>query len=366
MTFTLRVVLAFLLLVSSASGAPASTAAQTDTDSTASERTDWPTDGWRTSTPEEQGMDGALLDEAGRRVPAELPDVSALLVVRHGRLVFERYYGGVRPDDPINVRSVTKSVTSALIGIALAEGDLDGLDQPIGELIPDRIPPEADPLTPSITLEQLLTMTSGLAWDAGSDYQRLIASDDWVDLTLGLPVAYEPGTVFAYNSGGSHLLSVILAEATGQETSTYAQTHLFDPLGIEPGDWDRSPQGETNGGFGLELTVRDMAKLGELYLNGGRWEGEQIIPTDYVRASTTVQSAGDATGGTPYGYQWWVTDATGYPAFYALGYGGQYIYVVPDLDLVVVVAAARRVPAEELRSPRYLIENVIVPAAVNP
>lgn len=364
MFFNLRLALALLLIVAST---PVTViAAGFQSDRTPRARSDWPTAGWRTATPEEQGMDGDLLDEAGSRVPDELPDVSALLVARGGRLVFERYYGGVGPDDPIDVRSVTKSVTGTLVGIALAEGDLDGLDQPIGELIPERIPPGADPLTPGITLEHLLTMTSGLAWDAGSDYQRLIASDDWVGLTLGLPVAYEPGTVYAYNSGGSHLLSVILAEATGQDTATYARDRLFDPLGIEPGDWDRSPQRETNGGFGLELTARDMAKLGELYLNEGRWDDEQILPASYVRAATTEQSTGDATGGTPYGYQWWVTDASGYPAFYALGYGGQYVYVVPNLDLVVVIAAARRVPAEELRSPRYLIEEVIIPAANNP
>ena len=364
MTVYLRVVLALLLLVASMPVVTNASGAQADP--VVPERSDWPTEGWRTTTPEAQGMDGGLLEEAGDRVPTELPDVSALLVVRHGRLVFERYYGGVGPDDPIDVRSVTKSVTGALVGIALAEGDLEDLDQTVGELIPDRIPPGADPRTPSITLEHLLTMTSGLAWDATSDYQRLIASHDWIGLTLGLPVAYEPGTVFAYNSGGSHLLSVILAEATGQETADYAQDRLFDPLGIEPGEWDRSPQGETIGGFGLKLTPRDMAKLGELYLNGGRWDGEQIIPADYVLASTTQQSDGDATGGTPYGYQWWVTDASGSPAFYALGYGGQYIYVLPDLDLVVVIGAARRVPPEELRSPRYLIEDIIVPAAVNP
>jgi CubicO group peptidase (beta-lactamase class C family) len=324
----------------------------------------WPTDGWREAAPEERGIDRAALNEADRLAASELPDLSALLVVRGGDLVFERYYGGQEADEPVNTRSVTKSVMSALVGIALGEGLLEGLDQTLGELIPDRLPADADPRTADITVEQLLTMTAGWEWDIGSDYQRLIGSDDWVGLTLGLPVVHAPGEVYAYNSGGSHLLSVILEEVTGRATADYAAERLFGPLGIQPGDWEESPQGEASGGFGLELTPRDMAKFGFLYLNGGEWDGEQLVPADYVQASTSYQSAGDATGGAAYGYQWWLTDASGYGASFALGYGGQYIYVVPDLDLVVVAAVARRVPGDELRSPRPLIEGVIIPAAV--
>ncbi len=363
MTAKLRPTLVLLLLAVAMLPA-ASAAAQ----STEIERDYWPTDGWRTASPASQGMDAALLDEADRQVRATLPDLSALLVVRGGRLVFERYYNGQDADEPINVRSITKSVTGALVGIALADGDLENLDQTIGELIPDRILPDADPLTPTITLRHLLTMTSGWAWDIHSDYATIIASDDWVDLTLSLPVAYQPGTYYAYNTGGSHLLSVILEEVTGQDPADYAAERLFTPLGIEPGDWQRSPQGETVGGFGLELTPRDMAKFGYLYLNHGEWDGEQIVPADYVQAATTYQSAGDSTGLASYGYQWWVTVtyAAGYDAYFALGYGGQFIYVVPALDLVVVAAVARRVPPEELRSPRPLIENLIVPAVINP
>lgn len=331
---------------------------------TQAERVPWPTDGWSVADPATHGVDASLLEVADARALAELPDLSALLVVRGGEIVFERYYGGHAPETPINVRSVTKSVTGALIGIALADGDIESLDQTVGELIPDRIPLGADPRTRDITVEHLLTMTAGWDWDASTDYQRVIASDNWVDLTLSLPVVFEPGTVYTYNTGGSHLLSVILAEVTGQDAADYAAERLFTPLGIEPGQWDRSPQEETNGGFGLELTARDMAKLGLLLINEGEWEGQQIIPAEYVEASLSRQSAGDATGGASYGYQWWVTEIAGYDAAFALGYGGQYIYVVPDLDLVVIAAVARRVPATELRSPRPIIEELIVPAAL--
>ena len=326
------------------------------------EETVWPTARWDTAAPEEKGVDPALLAEADARIPVELPNVSALLVVRDGAVIFEESYGGYDPEEPVDVRSVTKSVVGALVGIAIGDGTL-ALDDTVGALIPERIPAGADPRVAGITVASLLTMTSGLAWDASTDYQTLIASDDWVGLTLGLSVAHEQGAVYAYNTGGSHLLSVILTAVTGRDTAAFAGERLFGPLGIEPGRWRRSPQGETNGGFGLSLTPRDMAKLGYLYLNGGRWDGEQIVPEDYVRRSTAYQSAGDATGGTPYGRQWWVTEATGYAAFYALGYGGQYIYVVPDLDLVAVMVAEKRVPPEELRSPRWVIEGLVVPAA---
>ncbi|MDQ3043592.1 MAG: beta-lactamase family protein [Chloroflexota bacterium] len=314
------------------------------------------------SSPEAQGMDAALLAEADRVIQTELPDATGLVVVRNGAIVFERSYGDFAPDDAVKIRSVTKSVISALVGIAVADGLLS-LDQTLGALIPERIPPGADLRAADITVESLLTMTSGLTWELGTDYSRIIASDDWVALTLSQPIVAAPGEVYVYNSGGSHLLSVILAEVTGQDTADYAKERLFDPLGIEPGAWLHSPQGEAGGGFGLELTPRDLATFGQLYLNGGVWEGEQLVPAEYVAASTTVQSAGDATGGTPYGYQWWVTGVYGYDAYFALGFGGQYLYVVPALNLVVVVVAGFETRPPVLLSPRYVIEGLIVPAA---
>ena len=331
-----------------------------------SDRTHWPTAGWHRATPASHGIDPTALAAVDTRVATETPDLSALLVIRGGDIVFERYYHGQQPGEPINTRSVTKSVTGTLVGIALGEGKLRSLDQTVGELIPDRIPPGADPRVADVTIKQLLTMTSGLAWDAGSDWPTLTTSDNWVELTLGLPVVGIPGETFVYNTGGSHLLGVIVAAATGQNLEDYAREKLFAPLGIAPGNWMSSPQGEPSAGSGLELTPRDMAKLGYLYLNGGRWDGVQIVPADYVAAATRYQSAGDATGGyANYGYQWWVTStAAGYPAYFALGYGGQHIFVVPDLDLVVVAAVARRVAPEELRTPRYLIESIV--AATTP
>jgi len=330
----------------------------------AGDRPYWPTENWRRSRPERQGMDPGLLDEAARIIGTEMPDVSGLLVIRHGYVVQEQYFGGVYGrNDPVKIRSISKSFAGTLIGIALAEGKLESLDQTIGELVPERIPSNADPGTPDITLRHLLTMTSGWAWDIGTDYQRLIASKNWAALTLSLPIAYEPGTFYAYNTGGSHLLSVILANATGQDTADYAQERLFDPLGIARPTWQRSPQKETVGGFGLELTARDLAKLAFLYLNEGRWDGQQIVPVDFVRAATSYQSSGDSTGYASYGYQWWVAEVGGLPSFFGLGFGGQYLYVVPALDLIAVIVAGFETPPP-VTIHRPVIENVMVPAVV--
>ena len=320
----------------------------------------WPTDGWRLADPADQGVDPNALEAVDARVPDEVPALSALLAARNGYLVFERYYGGQDLETPINVRSVTKSVTGTLAGTALRSGLLYGIEQTVGETIPDRISEGADPLVADVTLWQWLTMTSGLQWDAYGDWQRLLSAPDWVAMTLGLPVVGTPGQTYVYNTGGSHVLGVTVAEAAGKPLEEYADEVLFTPLGIAPGDWMRSPQGEVSAGSGLELTARDMLKIGYLYLRNGEWDGEQIIDSEYANAATTWQSAGDSTGACAgYGYQWWITaTGAGYPAYFALGYGGQHVFVVPALDLVVVAAIARRLDADELRTPRYLIESI--------
>lgn len=320
----------------------------------------WPTDGWSVAEPADHGVDAALLADVDARAVGEVPAISVLLAVRHGYLVFERYYNGLMAEDPINVRSVTKSVTSTLAGAALRSGLLGGLDARTGDLIPGRIPDEHDPRVEDTTLWQWLTMTSGLQWDAYGDWQRLLAAPDWVEMTLGLPIVGIPGETYVYNTGGSHVLGVIVADAAGKPLEEYAEEVLFTPLGIRVGDWMRSPQGEVSAGSGLEMTARDMAKLGYLYLRGGAWDGEQIITPEFAQQATTWQSAGDSTGGwANYGYQWWITATNaGYPAYFALGYGGQHIFVVPALDLVVIAGIERRVTGDELRTPRYLIESI--------
>jgi CubicO group peptidase (beta-lactamase class C family) len=350
----------------------------------------WPTSGWRTAAPAAQGMDPAVLDDLDTKVPAYHAQVRSLLVVRHGYLVYEHYWQGFAASDGHDVRSVTKSVTAALVGIALGEGKLKGLDQTVGELLARHVPKDADPRLVRVTVEQLLTMTSGLAGDdpsLGGDLSLMDSlgrSRDWVRQILRRRLATPPGARFAYSNATSHLLSAIVADATGQSTLAFARARLFGPLGIAsakapepvfvthpsqavvkayqraPVAWPTDPQGYQLGFGGLKLPSRDLAKLGYLYLNGGRWDTTQVLPAGYVAASTQPHSTPppDAPAES-YGYQWWVSSQAGHSRFLAVGFGGQRILVIPDLDLVVVIttdAARQRDDADNL------LGETIIPA----
>ena len=347
----------------------------------------WPTAGWRTAPPAEVGMDPKVLAVLDTNV-AYHPQLRSLLVVRHGYLVYERYWNGDAHSGQ-EAFSVTKSFTAALVGIALGDHHLTSLDRTVGELLAAHLPPKADPRLAKVTVRQLLTMTSGLAGDTPPDGDpdltyRLYDSRDWVRHILERKLVTRPGTTFAYSNASSHLLSAIVADTTGQTTLAFARAKLFAPLGIHtehafqpvgaafptPAEerayerakvaWSTDPQGYHSGFAGLQLPARDLAKLGYLYLNGGHWDGVQILPASYVRASTQHQSQpppGAAFDG--YGYQWWVTSDHGHPSFVAHGLGGQFIQVIPNLDLVVVITS----DAENGRDDALnLVAEAIIPA----
>ncbi len=330
----------------------------------------WPTAGWQEASPEEQGMDPGLFAVADQRLQSEAPLLSAMVVVHDGKIVFERYGSDYQPDQPLHTWSVSKSVTNIAVGLAFEEGVLEGLDQTLGELIPGRIPADADPRVAGITVEQLLTMTAGWAWDSRINFARTAETDD-IDLMLARPLQCDPGTCFEYDSGCSNLLSYIIQERTGELMADFLQPRLFDPLGIESESWIVTVDAANRGGGGLYLTPRDMAKIGFLYLNQGRWDGRQIVAREWVERSTSPQSSGYGflsgvdIGTGAYGYQWWIADAAGWPAFTAMGYGGQLIYVVPGLDLVVVTAYADAdgTRPDLQQHPLPVIQELIVPAA---
>jgi CubicO group peptidase (beta-lactamase class C family) len=335
-------------------------------------------------------MDPAVLAAIQGNVASIYPQVRSVLVVRHGYLVYERYWQGVTAADGDDVYSVTKSVVSALVGIALGEGKLKGLDQTVGELLARHLPTDADSRLARVTLQQLLTMTSGLAGDdpsLGGDPRvsaRQGASRDWVRHILGRRLATTPGTSFAYSSATSQLLSAIVADATGQGTLAFARARLFGPLGIAsarapepvfvahpsqaalkayeraPVAWPTDPQGYHLGFGGLKLPSRDLAKFGYLYLNGGRWDTTQVVPADYVAASTRPHSTPPPDfPAESYGYQWWVTSQAGHPSFLAVGNGGQLIQVIPDLDLVVVITSDA---TQNRNDAGALVGQAIIPA----
>ena len=331
----------------------------------------WPMDNWQTSTPEDQGMDSTYLtalDEYIDEAYLGNPIVSAL-VIKNGYLVHAAYYNpnfGMGENDTRNIYSCTKSFTSTLIGIAIAEGYLD-LDDYLIDFLPNMTIQNLDSRKQAITVEHLLTMTSGLPWDEWTypyqhpenDWRCMLESDNWVEFVINRPMQYAPGNTWVYNTGGSHLLSAILTQATNMTALEFAEMYLFGPLGITDYAWARDSQGNNNGGSSLVILPRDMAKLGFLYLHNGTWDGEQIVPVEYV--STASQFHVTVGGDWGYGYQWWVHPPITTPltaCYSARGYLGQFIYVFPDLDMVVVFTADSSIIEDY-----YYLENYILPAA---
>ncbi len=298
---------------------------------------DWSGD-WRAATPAEVGLDSGRLEKALQRI-GELDGLQGVLVARHGRLVAERYFRGSAGQRPHNLKSASKSVLSALAGLAIEQELLD-LDQEIADVLPEGRELD-DPDKRTITVRHLLTMTSGLESTSFGNYGSWVASRNWVRAALTRPLLADPGTRFSYSTGGTHLLSATLSRAAGRSTHDFARRHLFDPLGIGPSAWARDRQGIHVGGNNLSLRPRDMLKFGQLYLNRGRWDGEQLLPWQWVDQSTrpaglaAPRGRGRIYGG--YGYLWWLRGPRERGAYIASGYGGQYIYVSPAEDMVVVV-----------------------------
>lgn len=314
------------------------------------------------ASPTDVGLAPEMLEQVDRLLVTEQPGTYSLLVGRHGRLVFERYYHGYDQDALFEVRSVTKSVLSLLVGCAIDDGLLSLADT-LGYLIPERLPASALERVGEITVEHLLAMTAGFAWDDLDDVVRLVESDDWVDTVLHRPLIAEPGALFTYNSGCSQILSAILFERTGRHLADLAKEKLFRPMDIVSGGWPADPQGLTIDGFGMQLRARDMLKLGLLALRHGQWAGRQLVPANYLRAATSRQSGGGFPERTPYGYHWWTMRIAGHHTIFAAGYGGQYICAVPDLDLVVVTTAFWQGAPDELSRPNVAIKHIIEAAS---
>lgn len=321
-----------------------------------------PDEPWRTANPDEAGLEADRLEAAHTRAAGN-EWMRSLLVVRHGRLAFERYYGGFGPDSLADVRSVTKTVVSALTGIAIARGDIPGVDTRVSDFVnPGDF--GASRLDEAITFRHLLTMTGGWEWDerSGDDYHVWANARDPVGFLLNRPIVDPPGTRFVYNTAGVHLLGVALEEATGTSLPDFADEVLLGPLGIPDSDWEPFVGGRVNGGSGLDLRPRALARLGQLFLMDGRWSGQAVVPGDWIEVATAP--AFSSSSWRSYGYLWWIDSER--EAFYASGWGGQYLYVLPGRDLVVVVTTdwrgAESVPGypEEIRALGRLAFDIIV------
>lgn len=347
---------------------------------------EWPTRAWPVSTPAAEGIDEGVLTAIDAEVRAGKHGlVDGLLLIRHGKVVFERSYEqdyvkandglddtphqfnynhpdwhpfyrreDTKDEDLHTLQSVTKSVASTMIGVAIHQGVIAGTDAPALGFFEEREFPDPDGRKAAMTLEDVLTMRSGFEWDEWSfgfddprnDCIMLEGQDDWVAFVLAKPMATDPGTTFVYNSGSSHLLSAIIQHTTGDTIDVYAEKQLFGPLGIETYHWKKTPRGLPDTEGGLYLLPRDLAKIGFLFLHDGVWDGERLLPEGWVARATTpwVKDISPQNGRKDpgYGYKWWIMDAAedGTARIYAArGYGGQVLLVVPEKELIAVFTA---------------------------
>jgi CubicO group peptidase (beta-lactamase class C family) len=294
----------------------------------------WPTDGWRNSTPEAQGISSDGVADMLQTIREKNIPVHSLLVIRNGYLVVDATFYPYDGQTVHNVASVTKSLMTTLIGIAADQGKLD-LDDKMVSFFPDRSIANLDGRKEEVTVRHLASMSSGLDCDGEGDeptLQEMVASPDYAQFVLDRRVAWEPGEHFVYCSPAIHLLSPVLQQATGMTTLDFARQYLFEPLGFGEVLWPRDPQGYYDGWADVSLHPHDMAKLGFLFLNHGEWEGQRIVSRQWVEEATNAQIE---TSDDPYGYGWWVDPAVE-GAYHAQGRGGQNIYVLPAWDMIIV------------------------------
>jgi CubicO group peptidase (beta-lactamase class C family) len=304
----------------------------------------------------------ASMDEVATAA-AEMPRLHSLIVSWRGNVLLERYYNGARAARPANIKSASKSLISALVGIAIERKALTSVRQPIGPFFPE-LSAASDAPKRAITIEDLLTMRAGLEGTSNRNYGAWVQSRNWVRFVLARDLIDPPGERMEYSTGSTHLLSAILTKATGKSTWQFAQDALARPLGFSVAPWMRDPQGIYFGGNEMVMTPMQMLAFGELYRNRGRAGDKQIVPEDWVRESFRPRTR-SRFNDQRYGYGWWSREFAGYDAFFAWGYGGQYIFVVPELDAVVVTTSST-VVSEERRSHRRtifdLLEQAILPA----
>lgn len=336
----------------------------------------WPTQEWQKSDPASVGMDQRKLLTLEQTIVAQYQNINGIVLVRNGTIAFEGYFNGTIPQEAAHVASVTKSIISALIGIAIDVGYINSVDQKILDFFPEYVSRATNFQQRTITIRHLLTMTAPFAWKttdrrANEPLDRLRRQKDWVTYILNLLGQNGQPGHFQYCTAGVHLLSAILTKATGMSAREFANKHLFQPIGMKEipdpkmtsflmedvfgnnlKGWINDPGGYTVGGWGLTLSPRDMARFGFLYLNQGLWGDKQIISEQWINESTVSNS-------NNYGYLWWLRNETGLFSYSALGSGGSVICCIPEKDLVVAITSSI------IAKPRdrwQLIEDYILPS----
>jgi CubicO group peptidase (beta-lactamase class C family) len=328
------------------------------------------------SKPEEQGLDSEKLAELVEliRQGERFPRLHCLLIIRHDKLVLEEYFNNWQADRIHALQSVSKSFTSALVGIAIARGEFKGVDEKVLDFFPNMNGiANMDERKASIRLKDILTMRSGTDYhERGPDsphYQLNRLPRGWDKFYLDRPMVAPPGTQFLYDSGGVILLSAMLKNRTGMHAAEYAERFLFKPLGIENRIWIKNQEGHAHTGGGLNLTARDTAKFGLLYLKNGRWGDKQVVPEDWVRESFRMRVEFEAKGpkgpgAVGYGYLWWILfpDLKGdgrHDIVAAMGARGQYIFILPEHDMVVVVFGDTQTGADKNKPIGFLYDSIL-------
>jgi CubicO group peptidase (beta-lactamase class C family) len=344
-------------------------------------------DGWAIASPESVGIDGVRLCDIAARLKAQSADVHSVVIVRHGKLVFEQYYAGY--DEPWggphgqhdfdattkhDMRSASKSVVSLLVGIAIDRKLIAGVDEPVVKFFPEYAALKT-PGWVGVTLRHLLTMSSGIQWDENrgwtdpaNDEPYLGKLDDPIGYVLGKPIAVAPDETWNYNGGGTELLGNILERVSGKPLNDFAREVLFEPLGIADERWEAYKNGKVAAAAGLRLRPRDAAKIGQLVLDHGAWNGRQIVPAAWIAESVAprFQAIGYFGGLAFYGYQWWLgrTLSRGEEIKWiaAMGLGGQRIFIVPDLDLVVMTTSGLYTSPRQGNAALDILYSSVIPS----
>lgn len=293
---------------------------------------------------------GSDLDAFVRReVAPRIPTLQSIVIGAPDGPVYAHHAAGAAPNRPANVKSITKSVVSAVVGVLLRDLLLDSVDRRVSDLLPEAFTRRIERSKHAITVEHLLTMTSGLDWlENGHMVRYWLESPDPTAFTLRLPLFHTPGTVFKYSNFAAHLLSAIVTRLTGNTLAAFAERHLFAPLGLAAAGWPALADGFSDGASNLQLRPEDLARFGCLYLDDGRWKGAELIPRQFVASSTRRHVEGNHPEHTAYGYLWWVQEHGPARGYFASGYGGQRIHVLPKLRRVIVITADPEVPRDRL------------------